>query len=207
MKEEFTPRNHSVFFFSVPKRCCYLKYQMTRSASSRHASCSQNKITLPSNIILRWWIDLQCSLTYQGSTGVSNGFPEKKASRLPIVVSRRSDLDSDVKTATWGVITTLSMEKSSGGTLGSFSKTSRPAPAILPSFSAWTNSISSTFAPRPMFMMIPSFPRASRTSLLTMCRVSLFNAHATTSTSDSEARSWTLGKYLYGTESLSLLEV
>uniref|UniRef100_A0A0A9CA72 Uncharacterized protein n=1 Tax=Arundo donax TaxID=35708 RepID=A0A0A9CA72_ARUDO len=81
------------------------------------------------------------------------------------------------------------MDKRSVGTLGSFLKTSRQAPAILPSCSALTNSVSSTFAPHPTFMMIPSFPRASRTSLLTMCRVSLFSMHVITSTSDSEARS------------------
>lgn len=89
--------------------------------------------------------------------------------------------------------TTLSIPHSSGGTSGSFSYTSSPAPPSTPSRRHLTSSASSTSPPRPTFTSTPPFPSASITSRPTMRRVSSVSAQLSTSTSLSAASSRTLG--------------
>uniref|UniRef100_A0A0A9GWD8 Uncharacterized protein n=1 Tax=Arundo donax TaxID=35708 RepID=A0A0A9GWD8_ARUDO len=136
----------------------------------------------------------------QSDTGLSRGFPAKKASRFPATMSRTPPMDSGVSTALWSDSTTFSIPNSSGGTSGSFSYTSSPAPAMTPSRRHRTSSGSSTSPPRPTLTSTPFFPSASITSRFTTRRVSSVSAHDSTSTSLSAARSRTVAKNLYGAD-------
>jgi hypothetical protein len=85
-------------------------------------------------------------------TGEGSGLPAKCAFRLSRINAVAAVRDSGARPATCGVTTTLSHCRSSGsigGTLGSPSRTSRPAPATRfdrsASISAWV----STTVPRP----------------------------------------------------------
>ncbi|MFS7920987.1 hypothetical protein Hanom_Chr03g00231321 [Helianthus anomalus] len=101
--------------------------------------------------------------------------------------------DSGVATALCGDKTTLSSMNNSFGTSGSFSNTSRPAPPSSPPTRNFTNSFSSTRAPRPILTITPFFPRAVKTSRLIMWRVLLDNAQQTIKESLLVARSRTVG--------------
>src|SRR4051794_39161603 len=63
-------------------------------------------------------------------TGVIRGLFEKKASKFCSTSWQILIKESEVKTAACGDKTTLSNEKNSLGTYGSFSNTSKPAPSI-----------------------------------------------------------------------------
>lgn len=102
------------------------------------------------------------------TTGVINGLPAKKASKFAMQTWITSENASGVNTAWCGVSTTFSISINSFGTFGSFSYTSSPTALISPCTRDRTNSISSILAPRPIFMITPSLPRACRTCLFMM---------------------------------------
>jgi enoyl-CoA hydratase/carnithine racemase len=81
-------------------------------------------------------------------TGERSGLPAKCAVRLPKARSAIAWRVCQVALPMCGVRTTLSSASSSLGTCGSFSNTSSPAPAIVPSRRAPTSACSSTTEPR-----------------------------------------------------------
>ena len=85
-------------------------------------------------------------------TGNGSGLPAKYAFRLSRIIAVAAVRDSGARPATCGVTTTLShcsSSGSSGGTLGSPSRTSRPAPAMRCARSAAIRACVSTTVPRP----------------------------------------------------------
>src|SRR5215813_14111127 len=85
-------------------------------------------------------------------TGEGSGWPAKCAFRLARIIAVAAVRDSGARPATCGVTTTLSHCSSSGrrgGTLGSPSRTSRPAPAMRFARSASSRAWVSTTVPRP----------------------------------------------------------
>jgi len=149
------------------------------------------------NNINKWprWLHCnksQIDTNYFQVIGVKSGFPLKCASKFAMTRSAMAMQVSTVSLPTWGVNTTFWSLSSSSCTSGSFRNTSRPAPPTLPSINADTSSGSSTCGPRPMLIKIPFGPNASITPRFTMWRVSGVRVQATTSTSDSAAKSRTL---------------
>ena len=104
-------------------------------------------------------------------TGEIRGLFEKNASKFDTKSSHKALEDSEVRDAWWGDSTTLSIAKSSLGTSGSFSNTSKPAPAISPCTKHHTITFSSTIAPLPTLIRTHFLPNANMTSLLIMWQV------------------------------------
>src|ERR1700733_9292305 len=104
-------------------------------------------------------------------TGVSGGLPSAQANRFATThsaIARRVLTEAE---PTCGRSTAFSSAISSCGTLGSFSKTSRPAAKIVFFRSASISAFSSTSEPRATLINTPSGPSASSTSALMICRV------------------------------------
>ena len=127
--------------------------------ASKLATKSSHKALEDSEVRDAWWGD---------STTLFN---EKNASKFDTKSSHKALEDSEVRDAWWGDSTTLSIAKSSLGTSGSFSNTSKPAPAISPCTKHHTITFSSTIAPLPTLIRTHFLPNANMTSLLIMWQV------------------------------------
>ena len=140
----------------------------------------------------QWKNYLQTESIQSFMTGEIRGLFEKNASKLATKSSHKALEDSEVRDAWWGDSTTLSNAKSSFGTSGSFSNTSKPAPAISPCTKHHTITFSSTIAPLPTLIRTHFLPNANMTSLLIMWQVWSFNSQQMTKASLLAASSTTL---------------
>ena len=104
-------------------------------------------------------------------TGVSGGLPSAQANRFETTqsaIARRVLTDAE---PTCGRSTVFSSAMSSCGTLGSFSKTSRPRPKSSCSAAPRSAPSRRPSEPRATLINTPSGPSACKTSALMMCRV------------------------------------